>query len=34
MLLSAYIARMAEFTGVTKLELEEAVEASGRWGKA
>jgi hypothetical protein len=34
MLLSAYIARMAEFTGVTKLELEEAVEASGRWSKA
>jgi hypothetical protein len=34
MLLSEYVARMAEFTGVTRLELEEAVEASGRWSKA
>ena len=32
--LSAYIDRMAEFTGVTKLALEEAVKASGRWSKA
>jgi len=32
--LSEYVARMAEFTVVTRLELEEAVEASGRWSKA